>query len=72
MWDLINVNDSPALTLEQLETGVATVPQTEDFFDCHPAVVTAFKWSKKSFETLRGEENTAKGMTLENLKNNDE
>ena len=35
MWDLINVNDSPALTVEQLESGVATVTQSEDFFDCH-------------------------------------
>ena len=67
MWDLINVNDSAALTLEQLETGVATVTQTEDFFDCHPAVVAAFKWSKKRDETIPEEPTSTKGLTLDKL-----
>ena len=56
MWDLINVNDSPTLTVEQLESGVATVTQSEDFFDCHPAVVAAFNFTKKRFETNEEEE----------------
>ena len=68
MWDLINVNDSPVLTVEQLESGVATVTQSEDFFDCHPAVVTAFNFTKKRLETNEEEEtNKEKGKpkTLE-------
>ena len=68
MWDLINVNDSPTLTVEQLESGVATVTQSEDFFDCHPAVVAAFKLTKRRVETNEDEEpNKEKGKpkTLE-------
>ena len=68
MWDLINVNDSPNLTVEQLESGVATVTQSEDFFDCHPAVVAAFKLTKRRVETNEDEEpNKEKGKpkTLE-------
>ena len=68
MWDLINVNDSPNLTVEQLESGVATVTQSEDFFDCHPAVVTAFNFTKRRIETEEEEEiNKEKGKpkTLE-------
>ena len=63
MWDLINVNDSPFLTVEQLETGMATVTQTEEFFDCHPAVTAAFRLSKKRDETIKEEEIKTKGMT---------
>ena len=63
MWDLINVNDSPFLTVEQLETGMATVTQTEEFFDCHPAVTAAFRLSKKKDETIKEEEIKTKGMT---------
>ena len=65
---MINVNDSPVLTVEQLESGVATVTQSEDFFDCHPAVVTAFNFTKKRLETNEEEEtNKEKGKpkTLE-------
>ena len=43
MWDLINVNDSDKLTTDQLETGIATVTRSDDFFDCHPAIQTAFR-----------------------------
>ena len=45
MWDLINVNDSDKLTADQLETGIATVTRSDDFFDCHPAIQTAFRCS---------------------------
>ena len=65
MWDLINVNDSPFLTVEQLETGMATVTQTEEFFDCHPAVTAAFRLSKKRDETIKEEEIKTKGMTYD-------
>lgn len=46
MWDLINVNDSKTLTADQLETGMGTVTRSDDFFDCHPAIQTAFKYTK--------------------------
>ena len=46
MWDLINVDDRERLTVDQLETGIATVTRSDDFFDCHPAVQTAFKFTK--------------------------
>ena len=46
MWSLFNVNDSASLTLYDLERGVATVTQTEEFFDCLPAARAAFKYAK--------------------------
>ena len=46
MWSLINVNDSASLTLYDLERGVATVTQTEEFFDCLPAARAAFDYAK--------------------------
>ena len=46
MWDLINVNDNKTLTADQLETGMGTVTRSDDFFDCHPAIQTAFKYTK--------------------------
>ena len=46
MWDLINVNDGKTLTADQLETGMGTVTRSDDFFDCHPAIQTAFKYTK--------------------------
>ena len=47
---------------------MATVTQSEDFFDCHPAVVAAFNFTKKRMETNEEEEtNKEKGKpkTLE-------
>ena len=46
LWGLINVNDSPGLTVHELESGMATVTRSEDFFDCLPAVQEAFKFTK--------------------------
>ena len=46
MWSLFNVNDSASLTLYDLEKGVATVTQTEEFFDCLPAARAAFDYAK--------------------------
>ena len=46
MWDLINVDDRERLTVDQLETGIATVTRSDDFFDCHPAIQAAFKFTK--------------------------
>ena len=46
MWDLINVDDLPGLTVNQLESGMATVTRSEDFFDCFPAVQQAYKTTK--------------------------
>ena len=67
MWDLINVNDSPALTVEQLESGVATVTRTEDFFDCHPAVVVAFNFSTKKDESNQDEAPTKEIKKIKTL-----
>ena len=46
MWSLFNVSDSASLTLYDLERGVATATQSEEFFDCLPAVRAAFKYAK--------------------------
>ena len=56
LWGLINMNDSPGLTVHQLESGMATVTRSEDFFDCLPAVQEAFKFSKviSSYEDEQG------------------
>ena len=46
LWSLINLNDSDSLTMNDLEKGMATVTQSEEFFDCLPAVKTAFNFTK--------------------------
>ena len=46
MWSLFNMNDSKSLTLYDLEKGVNTVTQSEEFFDCLPAVSAAFSYAK--------------------------
>ena len=46
LWSLINVNDSDSLNINDLEKGMATVTQSEEFFDCLPAVQTAFNFTK--------------------------
>ena len=46
MWSLFNRYDTKTLTLYDLEKGVSTVTQSEQFFDCLPAVTAAFKYAK--------------------------
>ena len=60
MWDLINVDDLPGLTVNQLESGMATVTRSEDFFDCFPAVKQAYKTTKDiSREPIAEQDNDA-------------
>ena len=66
MWDLINVDDRERLTVDQLETGIATVTRSDDFFDCHPAVQTAFKFTK--LVTNRGVTKSEKDQVKEGEK----
>ena len=44
MWSLFNINDFT--NLYDLDKGVATVTQTEEFFDCLPAARAAFNYAK--------------------------
>ena len=46
LWSLININDTPSLTMYELEKGMATVTQSDMFFDCLPAVRAAFNFTK--------------------------
>ena len=40
------MNDCPGLRVSELESGMATVTRTEDFFDSLPAVQQAFRFTK--------------------------
>lgn len=62
---MFNVSDSAELTVSELAGGVELVTQCGEIFDCHPAVETAFKFTKLAArDGLEGEtteltENTA-------------
>ena len=43
---MININDTPSLSMYELEKGMATVTQSDMFFDCLPAVRAAFNFTK--------------------------
>ena len=42
----MDLDDSLSLSLYELEEGVATITMTKEWFDCYPAVQTAFKFTK--------------------------
>ena len=70
MWSLFNMNDSESLTLYDLERGVATVTQTEEFFDCLPAARDAFDYAKVfSNKGVDEEEERKKKMEQDGDKN---
>ena len=46
MWSLFNMNNSTTRTMSELFKGVSTMTQSEDLFDCYPAVSAAFKYAK--------------------------
>jgi len=43
MWDLFNVNDSPGLTVFEVEKGIVDMTQTGDIFDSERAINDAFE-----------------------------
>ena len=65
MWSLFNISDSKTLTLYDLEKGVTTVAQTEELFDCLPAVKYAFHFTKVFFNNGIDEEEEAEKRAKE-------
>ena len=51
----MDLDDSLSLNAVELERGMGTILMTDDFFDCHLAVKTAFKFTKL-FHLLKEEE----------------
>ena len=47
----MDLDDSLSLSLYELEKGVATITMTEEWFDCYPAIQTAFKFTKLMLDT---------------------
>ena len=46
MWAIMDLDDSLSLSMYELEKGIAVFTRSEDWFDCYPAVQTAFKFTK--------------------------
>ena len=46
MWGLMDLDDSLDMTIFELEKGVATITQSEEWFDCFPAINAAFTFAK--------------------------
>ena len=46
MWSLMDLDDSLSMTLFELEKGIATISQSEELFDCFPAVNAAYDFTK--------------------------
>ena len=65
MWSLFNISDSKTLTINELENGVTRVTQSEDLFDCMPAVRSAFHFTKVFFNNGVDEEEEAENKAKE-------
>ena len=65
MWSLFNISDTKTLTLYDLENGVTRVTQSEELFDCLPAVKTAFHFAKVFFNNGIDEEEEAEKRARE-------
>lgn len=75
MWSLFNISDSKTLTIFELESGVMRVTQSEELFDCLPAVRAAFHFTKVFFNNGVDEEEEAEKKAKEeqeNSKSNEE
>ena len=70
MWSLFNISDSKNLTLYDLEKGVSTVTQSEELFDCLPAVRAAFHFTKVFYNNGVDEEEEAEKKAKEEEKKN--
>ena len=46
MWSLMDLDDSLSMTIFELEKGIATITQSEELFDCYPAINAAFAFTK--------------------------
>ena len=46
MWAIMDLDDSLSLSMYELEKGIAVFTRSEEWFDCYPAVQTAFKHTK--------------------------
>ena len=42
----MDLDDSLSMSLSELEKGISTITQSSDFFDCYPAIMTAFEYTK--------------------------
>ena len=73
MWSLFNISDSKTLTIFELEGGVMRVTQSEELFDCLPAVRAAFHFTKVFFNNgVDEEEEAEKKAKEEQEKSNEE
>ena len=43
----MDLDDSLSLSMYELERGISTITRSEEWFDCYPAVKTAFKFTKR-------------------------
>ena len=46
MWCLMDLDDSLRLSQSELEQGIATITQSQPFFDCYPAISCAFDYTR--------------------------
>ena len=72
MWSLFNIHDSKTLTVFDLEKGVAAVTQSDEFFDCFPAVTAALNYAKVFSNKGIDEEEEERKMAEEQMKSEEE
>ena len=70
MWSLFNISDSKTLTIFELENGVTRVTQSEELFDCLPAVRAAFHFTKVFYNNGVDEEEEAEKKAKEEQERN--
>ena len=42
----MDLDDSLTITLSELDTGISTITQSHNFFDCYPAVLASYEYTK--------------------------
>ena len=67
---MFNISDSKTLTIFELESGVMRVTQSEELFDCLPAVRAAFHFTKVFFNNGVDEEEEAEKKAKEEQEKN--
>ena len=57
LWLLMDLDDSLSMSLSELDKGISTITQSHDFFDCYPAVLTSYEYTRNFARKLtEGEE----------------
>ena len=65
---LMDLDDSLTVSLSELDKGISTITQSHNFFDCYPAVLASYEYTK----TFNIKMIEAQNENIENANDDDE